>query len=157
MSSMLRVFGVGDILMCSSSKEAIELLTVTQARTKSRYINSVDIILTDWLMPNGSGRDLLEWVREHKNDSIRFIPVIVVSGYTSEKVTNETRDLGANETLVKPVSGNGLASRICNVIDTPRPFVQTPNFFGPDRRRQELQYTGIERRITTHVIVEKEI
>jgi len=156
-SSMLKVFGVGEILMCGSAKEAIELLTITQARIKSRYISSIDIIITDWLMPDGSGKDLIEWIRGHEQDTVRFLPIVVCSGYTSEKVAHETRDLGANETLVKPISGNGLASRICAVIDNPRPFIETQKFFGPDRRRQDMAFIGDNRRTSNSKVVEKSI
>lgn len=156
-SSMLKVFGVGDIVLCSDAHEAMDLLTIMQARSQSRYVNSVDIVLTDWLMPTGSGQELLEWIRGNEKDSIRFLPVIVVSGFTTEKLANKARDLGANETLVKPISGNTLASRICSVIDRPRPFIKAPGFFGPDRRRQEMPFTGTDRRSATPNIVEMKV
>ncbi|MCB1531943.1 MAG: response regulator [Alphaproteobacteria bacterium] len=144
---MLKAFGVGDIMACSNAQEAIDILKVTQARRKSRYVTNVDIVLTDWLMPAGPGEDLLKWIRSHKDDSIRFLPVVVVSAYTTEKVVSRARDLGANETLVKPVSGKGLASRICAVIDKARPFVSIDDYFGPDRRRQSLEFEGPDRRM----------
>lgn len=147
-TQMLKAFGVGDILACADAKEAIELLTVLQASRKSQYLKSVDIVLTDWLMPKGSGQELLTWIRKSDRDSIRFLPVIVVSGYTTEYIATMTRDLGANESLVKPISGTSLAARICTVIDHPRPFIKAPKYFGPDRRRQEMGYAGAERRIT---------
>jgi two-component system chemotaxis response regulator CheY len=148
MAQMLKVFGVGEILACESANEAIDLLTVLQATKKSRHLTTVDIVLMDWLMPKGgSGEELLQWIRGHEKDSIRFLPVIVVSGYTTEYLTATARDLGANETLVKPISGNGLASRICSVIDHPRPFIKAPDYFGPDRRRQNIPFRGKERRI----------
>ena len=50
--------------------------------------------------------------------------------------------------MVKPVSGEKLASRILNVIDHPRPFIKAPEFFGPDRRRRDIKYTGEDRRKT---------
>lgn len=156
-SEMLRVFGVGDILTCANAKEATDLLTIAQARTTSRYINKIDILLTDWLMPNGNGKDLLNWVRTHDNDDIRFLPIIVISGFTTEKLTNDTRDLGANEILVKPISGKLLASRICSVIDSPRAFIDAPEFFGPDRRRQYFAFTGKDRRRAVPNLVEKNI
>ena len=149
MISMLKAFGVGDIMACSDAHEAIDLLKVTQARRKSRYVTNVDIVLTDWLMPKGSGEVLLKWIRSQKEDAIRFLPVIVVSAYTTEKLVSIARNLGANETLVKPISGNGLASRICSVIDRARPFVSVPDYFGPDRRRQEVEFAGPDRRKTT--------
>ena len=147
-TSMLKAFGVGEILACENANEAIDLLTVLQASKKSRYLATVDIVLTDWLMPKGSGEELLRWIRSHDKDSIRFLPVIVISGYTTELLANLTRDMGANEILVKPVSGTSLASRICSVIDHPRPFIRAPYYFGPDRRRQELPHKGPERRVT---------
>lgn len=147
-SSMLKAFGVGDIMECHDSREAVEVLTVTQARTKSRFITHVDIVLTDWLMSNGSGHDLLKWIRSHPKDAVRFMPVIVVSGYTTEKLVAQARDLGANETLVKPVSAKGLAQRICNVIEVPRPFINVETYFGPDRRRQDVQIPHPNRRVT---------
>lgn len=146
-ASMLKAFGVGDIIACENGKEAIEILTVLQATKKSRHLTTVDIVLTDWLMPNGSGQDLLRWIRAHDKDTIRFLPVIVVSGYTTAFVTSTARDLGAHETLAKPVSGTSLASRICSVIDAPRSFIRAPDYFGPDRRRQDLPYRGMERRM----------
>ncbi len=147
MSNMLKIFGVGDVMAAEGGREASDILTVTQARTKSRYIRQVDIVLVDWLMPKGSGRDFLKWIRNHDSDTVRFIPVVVVSGYTTELVTAQARDLGANEVLVKPVSATGLASRICAVIDHPRPFIKSHNYFGPDRRRTEGPYRGPERRV----------
>jgi CheY-like chemotaxis protein len=156
---MLKVFGVGDIMVCEGGDEAIDLLTITQARTKgSRYINKVDIVLSDWLMNKGSGQDLLKWIRNHERDSVRFLPVVVVSGYTTQIITNSARDLGANEILTKPVSGISLASRICSVIDNPRPFIKNDTYFGPDRRRRDGPFKGKERRVMqTDLIDVKEV
>lgn len=147
-TSMLKVFGVGDIMVAEGAKEAIEVLTVTQARSKSKYVTKVDIVVTDWLMTKGNGEELLRWIRTHEKDEVRFLPVIVASGYATEYLTSRARDGGANETLVKPMSAKGLASRICSVIDHPRPFVNTPGFFGPDRRRQQMKFVGPDRRTT---------
>lgn len=145
-SSMLKVFGVGDIMIAEGAKEAIDILTVTQARAKSKYITKIDLVLTDWLMPKGNGEELVRWIRTHEKDEVRFLPVVVISGYATEQLTARARDCGANETLVKPVSAKGLASRICTVIDHPRTFVNVPGFFGPDRRRQQGKFSGPDRR-----------
>ena len=153
-TSMLKVFGVGEILACANAKEAIDLLTILQASKKSKYLTSVDIVLTDWLMPKGNGEELLRWIRSSERDNIRFLPIIVISGYTTQYIATKARDLGANETLVKPISGTSLAARICSVIDNPRPFVKSPGYFGPDRRRQELPFDGAERRVMEMEIVQ---
>jgi len=147
-TQMLKIFGVGEIMACSGGQEAQDILSVIQASRRSKYLKSIDIILTDWLMPKGSGKDLLQWIRGHERDSIRFLPVIVISGYTTELVASTARDLGAHETMVKPISGSALAGRICSVIDHPRPFIKSASFFGPDRRRQDIAYKDTDRRVT---------
>ncbi len=146
--AMLKAFGVGDIMIADSGNEAIDILKITQARAVSQYVSRVDIVVMDWLMKKGSGEDLLRWIRTHQQDSVRFMPVIVLSGYTTGNMTYLARDLGANEVLTKPISANGLASRIVSVINRPRPFINVADYFGPDRRRQEQAYNGPERRIT---------
>ena len=146
MCSMLKAFGVGDILTCKDANEAIAILTITQARRKSRFVTDIDIIITDWLMPGGSGEELIDWVRAHEDDSLRFMPIILVSAYTTEKVIAMARDHGANEAMTKPLSAINLASRICNVIDNPRPFIQAPDYFGPDRRWQDMVFAGENKR-----------
>lgn len=148
MCSMLKAFGVGDILTCRNANEAIGIITITQARKKSRFVTDIDIVVTDWLMPGGSGEELIDWIRSHEDDAVRFMPIILVSAYTTEKVIAMARDHGANESMVKPLSAKGLASRICTVIDNPRPFIQAPGFFGPDRRRQQMVWPGQDRRKT---------
>ena len=152
--SMLKAFGVGDIMSCRGGEEAKDLLTISLAKSKSRHITDVDIVLTDWLMTEGSGEELVKWICNHEKDEIRFLPIVVVSAYTTEYVTVRTRELGVNETLTKPVSGKALAQRICSIIDNPRSFINSDDYFGPDRRRQNMPFRGEERRVMEAEIVE---
>lgn len=145
MSTMLREFGVGNIIQASSGTEGKEMITLFNSDEGAR--NKIDIVLMDWLMPDGDGLDLLRWIRGHRRDSIRFLPSVLCSAYTSEQVVAVGRDNGANEVLVKPISAQKLASRLLYVIDKPRPFLKAPGFFGPDRRRKSEPYSGVERRI----------
>jgi|JI10StandDraft_1071094.scaffolds.fasta_scaffold12682_16 two-component system chemotaxis response regulator CheY len=145
-STMLREFGVGNIVQASSGNEAREMIMLFNSDETSR--NKIDLVLLDWLMPDGDGLELLKWLRGHKKDSIRFLPSVLCSAYASEDVVVAGRDNGANEVLVKPVSAQKLASRLLYVIDKPRPFLKVPGFFGPDRRRRIEEYKGTERRIT---------
>ena len=125
-STMLREFGVGNIVQASSGNEAREMIMLFNSDETSR--NKIDLVLLDWL--------------------IRFLPSVLCSAYASEDVVVAGRDNGANEVLVKPVSAQKLASRLLYVIDKPRPFLKVPGFFGPDRRRRIEEYKGTERRIT---------
>lgn len=147
MSSMLREFGVGNIVQAASGNEAKEMIMLFNGDDMSR--NKIDVVLMDWLMPHGDGLELLKWIRSHKNDSVRFLPSVLCSAYASEDVVTVGRDNGANEVLVKPISATKLASRLLHVIDKPRPFLKAPHFFGPDRRRRGDEYKGAERRVNT--------
>lgn len=142
---MLRAFGVGNIIVCSSGEEAQGLLSV-MASSKSNDVRMVDIVLVDWMMPEGNGEQLMKWVRNHKSDKIKFMPMVLISSFASETVVRAARDFGANEALVKPVSGEKMAMRVLSVIDHPRPYIKAPGFFGPDRRRKDTGWKKPERR-----------
>lgn len=146
-SSMLREFGVGHIMQAVNSQEAREILTLFNSESQDER-NAIDIVIADWLMPDGDGTELLKWIREHRKSSIKFLPTILCSAYASEDVVVMARDGGANEALVKPVSAIKLAKRILHVVDNPRPYIKAPNFFGPDRRRKESKRDGEDRRKT---------
>jgi len=67
-----------------------------------------DLVLLDLMLPDASGKDALERIRQVKPD----IPVIVVSalGETEDKVG--LLDMGANDYLVKPFAFAELAARV---------------------------------------------
>lgn len=106
-----------------------------------------DLVLTDWLMEPVDGIELVRQIRNGKNSTNEYLPVVMISGHSSRDSIISARDAGVNEFLVKPISAKGLYQRIVSIIERPRPFVRTKNFFGPCRRRHNWsQYTGPERR-----------
>jgi DNA-binding NtrC family response regulator len=71
----------------------------------------------------------------------------MVTGYSAMPRVAEARDTGATEFLVKPFSANDLAKRIAHVINKPRDFIDSNEYFGPDRRRRKADdYIGPLRR-----------
>lgn len=98
--------------------------------------NPTDIVLTDWLMKPMSGIDLIREIRTSKASPNKMAPVIIVTGYSAMPRVQEARDMGVTEFLVKPFAAADLAKRLAHVINSPRDFVQTRDFFGPDRRRR---------------------
>lgn len=106
-----------------------------------------DIVLTDWEMEPVDGLELVHAIRRDAMSPKRTAPVIVMTGYGAPARVAAARDTGATEFLVKPFTANELVRRICHVIDNPRDFVETVDFFGPDRRRRRSHdYDGPERR-----------
>lgn len=59
----------------------------------------IDMLVTDIEMPNGSGLELLRWVRENKAD----MPVVFYTGYAEFSYVQEALRLGAMDYLLKPV------------------------------------------------------
>lgn len=146
LTSALKEMGVSQVFKAENGLKAKDHILNYNAVQSS---SNIDVVILDWLMPEMNGKQLLEWMRQHKSDSIRFMPVIVCSAYTSQEMVEKVRDLGANETMVKPVAADKLANRILYVIDRPRPFIKTDSYFGPDRRRREMKFAGEDRRKTT--------
>ncbi len=143
MTSALNEMGVGKVILAKGLMEGKEKILNFNAVMSSQ---NLDVVILDWLMPDGKGSDLLQWIRAHKSDTIKFLPIIICSAYASTELVVESRDKGANEAMVKPVSADKLAKRILYVIEKPRPYISCPSFFGPDRRRKTDKFTGEERR-----------
>lgn len=145
MSSSLSSMGVGKVITTNNGLEGKDAILRYNAVQSSQ---NIDVAIIDWLMPEFSGMELLQWIRAHKRDTIRFLPVVICSAYASQPLVEESRDAGANEVLVKPVSAAKIAKRLLHLIDRPRPFIKNDTYFGPDRRRKVEPLRGSERRIT---------
>ncbi|MGD0142769.1 MAG: response regulator [Rhizomicrobium sp.] len=106
-----------------------------------------DVILLDWMMDGMTGLDLTKMIRTSAASPNPFVPIIMLTGYTSVDHVRQARDAGVNEFLAKPVSVKAILSRLTAVIEHPRPFVRTKAYFGPCRRRRgSAEYQGPERR-----------
>jgi DNA-binding response OmpR family regulator len=105
-----------------------------------------DVVLTEfWLNPlNG-----VEFLRAVRNDKgpIRFTPIIMITGETRREKVIGARNCGITEYIAKPITAKGVFLRIREVIERPRPFVDSKAYFGPDRRRRvEVMAEGQDRR-----------
>lgn len=77
-------------------------------------IEKPDIILLDLMLPMISGVEVLKYVKT--NLVMHNIPIIVVSGLSSEGEKVQCLDLGADDYISKPFSFNELVSRINAVL-----------------------------------------
>ena len=143
LEGLLWHFRFGGVEVAANGEEAIEFLKTAKAGT-----NSVDIVLSDFLMVPINGHLLLRWVRGSDECPNRFIPFIMISGAAGKDKVAAARDLGVTEFLAKPFSVESIYRRVLEAIDRPRQFVATKSYFGPDRRRRTLAYGGADRRMT---------
>jgi CheY-like chemotaxis protein len=127
-SQMLRGFGLPTIHSCGNGEEAKKLL-------KETYI---DMCLIEAELPDMSGSDLIRWIRQEQKEPLRFVPILVLSGYTQMRMLSQSRDSGANLVLKKPLSAQALFDRIAWLARTPRAYIEAGSYVGPDRRFREV-------------------
>jgi len=103
-----------------------------------------DLMIIDWDLHNLNG---LDFTRAVRNSTEPFTPIIFMTAFSSQKRVLEARDSGITEFLRKPFTAQSLYKRIEEIIERPRKFVRTEEFFGPDRRRHKREsFMGDEKR-----------
>lgn len=77
----------------------------------------VDLILTDFRMPNGNGLDVLRSVRDLVNSNqLASIPVIVITGWIEPGVVDAMKE-GAVSVHSKPISFDSVLQDIQNILN----------------------------------------
>lgn len=134
--SVLRAVDVRNIHYAPDGRAGIDVL----AQLKP------DICFVDYEMPRMNGLEFVAVVRAMDGPE-RFTPIIMLTGHSDMLRLTKARDRGVNEFLGKPVTAKAILARLEAVIFRPRPFVDAPDFFGPDRRRRVVpDYAGPLRR-----------
>ncbi len=72
--------------------------------------NQIDLVLTDWKMPNMNGLSLLNRMRD--SERLKNLPVIMMSASEYPRVTEKAYDLGACTWIKKPFKFNKLLTNI---------------------------------------------
>ena len=100
-------FNVDDFYEAGDGKEALDLL-------QSEWL---DLIITDYNMPNMDGMELLERLKQ--NDSLSSTPVVFISTEGSEKRIKEFMDKGATDYIKKPFTPETLKSKLNRIMGEP--------------------------------------
>lgn len=143
----LKIIGVGRVTTRDHGGDAIEFLKLVHSDPMKAGVMGVDIVVSNWDMSPVDGMMLLRWVRRHKESPNRFAPFVMITGYTEPQRITEARDMGLNEILAKPFTINALTQKLSSIILRPRQFVHNKDYFGPDRRRQNIPFDGGDRRV----------
>jgi CheY-like chemotaxis protein len=137
LTEILRALGVQHIYEASDGAQGLQMMKA----------HEVDIIITDLSMQPLDGIDFTRLIRRSKDSPNQMCPIIMVTGHSTLQRVNEAREAGVNEFLAKPLTAKGVIERLTQVIEHPRPYVRTNDYFGPDRRRRpDPLYTGPFRR-----------
>jgi len=129
---ILRGFGANKVLEVENSLGLFQSLSSQK----------VDILLCDTRLPPHGGLKLTRSIRRNADNENRTVPILLMSSDTSETTIKNARDAGANMVIAKPMSPNSLYDRLGWIAFNSRPFVDTPTYFGPDRRFKIEGYPG---------------
>ncbi|MGJ3232938.1 MAG: response regulator [Oceanicaulis sp.] len=80
----------------------------------------------------GCGPELVRALR--RDPKPRRTPSLILTERRALIDVEQVRDSGADALALRPVSPAGLAERLTEITERPRPFVKTVRFAGPDRR-----------------------
>jgi len=101
---LLELEGFSSFVTTSDAPTALSLIRQEQP----------DIVLLDLMMPYVSGLEILTEVRA--DDSISFIPVVILTAVTDRDTRVRAVELGATDFLNKPVDASELMPRVRNVL-----------------------------------------
>ena len=127
--AILRGFGLKHIHEAEGAAEAFALLLSTP----------VDIIIVDLAMQPVDGIEFVKMVRTSPDSENRFVPIIMLTAYSEKPKVEAARDAGITEFCVKPVTAAEIYRKVVAVVNQPRSFLKTGEYFGPDRRRRKIE------------------
>lgn len=143
--STLKSLGFETILEANDGQEAMGIL---------QGEGDVDLVISDWNMPNVGGYDLLVWMRGQAQ--FKAIPFLMATGQSDRSQAQKAMDGGANGLIAKPFGPNELLGKIeeaMGVADDPAVDCQ-PASAGPhvgESGKLRLRMAHIQ--ITDHLIL----
>ena len=125
--TVLRAAGVGSIHYAPNGVVALQMIADRQ----------IDVVYVDYEMPVMDGLQFISAIRS-VDSAHPYMPIIMLTGHSDVARLNDARDRGVTEFLCKPVTSNDLLKRLEAVIAHQRPFIDSGEYFGPDRRRRQV-------------------
>lgn len=99
-ATQLRALGVDQIITASNGHDALQIL----------QRQGVDIVVSDWYMPQLSGLELLREIRA--NPRLANLPFVMITAETERERVIEAINSGVNDLLIKPYTAARLGERI---------------------------------------------
>jgi len=92
---------------------------VQEAKQSLAEINP-DCLVVDWMLPDGSGVELIRWMR--RQDQYQQIPVLMLTARAQESDMITGLDSGADDYLTKPMSLRELNARVKALLRRPATY-----------------------------------
>lgn len=103
---MLRTLGITNIREASEGASALQEMAVF----------TPDVVICDLNMEPIDGIVFVQMLRSHREEHLRSVPVIVLSGKSDLGSIKQAASKGINAYLVKPVSLAALRARLTSVV-----------------------------------------
>jgi DNA-binding response OmpR family regulator len=98
----------------STNKYKVFVSTNARSGIKTAIRKKPDLVLLDIMMPNISGFEVLQKLKENINTT--SIPVIMLTALSDDESVAKAMGLYSHEYIVKPVEMNSLVSKIDRVL-----------------------------------------
>ncbi|MDU0353875.1 response regulator [Paraglaciecola aquimarina] len=105
LQTTLKGISLHEIICFSNSDEAMSFV-------RSAQVQSVSLVVCDWLMPDVSGLEILEALRETHPKC----PFLMVTGNATTQLVVEAMRLGATDFIVKPFHTDNLFAKVERLI-----------------------------------------
>ena len=117
---------------------------------KQRLLNGrYDLMICEAVLPDMPAAELVGWIRRLPNPAIKYIPIVILTGYAQLSNVVAVRDNGANIVVSKPVAPSVLFDHIAWSAKSTRPFIESDSYVGPCRRFKNIGPPGgASRRLT---------
>lgn len=116
-----------NILEAEDGDKAIEMIT--------SHHNEISLIFLDLIMPNSSGIDVLNFLRQAELS--QKIPVIMITGEGTEETDDKAYEYGVDDIIYKPFSPRVVMHRTHNLIEQYRTRNKMEEIL--EKRTQELR------------------
>ena len=134
----LRGMNVRNVVLASDITQLLDGFAVAEPHCVIVYVDSED--------PADDGLTTLNFIRRSDDSPHPRIPVIAVSPRRDIPTINAVINSGAHEYVLFPASGEVLLRKITAARTTTRPWIERPDYVGPERRIDRETQPAAERR-----------
>lgn len=114
----------------------LQLATNTNQLVDMFGSNAPDVLMiyVDSAAQDDPGMQMLHFMRRAERSPNRTIPVVVISQAREMTTIQAVANAGAHEIALFPASGEQLLKKVLAAHTSTRPFVDTPDYVGPERK-----------------------
>lgn len=127
-----------------------------------RHPTHLPFLIIHWQADTSFALNTIREVRSTPDDDVRFMPIIMLAGDSTERTIHQHLTLGCDDIIVYPCTAPPLERRLRLQIDREHDYFQTSTYFGPDRRKDETGTTHPDRRggkgsHYRHIVIKRDV